>query len=438
MPLSLDRRAFLIRSAALGCSAAASPLVTPISFAAAPWENRLVVIILRGAMDGLDALRPVGDPEFRVLRPDLMPGQRLGGIPLDGAYELHPALEPLAPLWAVKELGFVQATSTPYRDKRSHFDGQDILEAGLGELGTQEIGPIRDGWLNRMLQTLPGITAETTYAIGRTEMLLTAGDAPVSNWSPDSSLGISPATERLLQLVSHDDPLFRDSLEGALMLSGLLTAEGTGQEAMAMIEQVMAEGIPRSVSMEPDSAAARREARSLLRETSKRAASGGGYIALAHFAAEKLRGEARIATFSINGWDTHVAQERNMARPLRNLADVVVALKEALGRDWSRTGVIAMTEFGRTARMNGNGGTDHGTAGTMLLAGGALRGGRVYGDWPGLAEADLYARRDVMPTSDVRTHAAEIMQGLFGLDDAVLEGTVFPGLAMESRRGLVL
>ncbi|MGI3163391.1 DUF1501 domain-containing protein [Pseudooceanicola sp. 200-1SW] len=426
----VNRRDFLWRSALIGCSAAASPLITPMSFAAAPWDRRLVVLILRGALDGLDALRPVSDPNFAALRPDRGAGT---GVALDGAWELHPALAPLAPLWQAGELGFVNATSTPYRDKRSHFDGQDILEAG-----TLGVGQARDGWLNRMLQAVPGIEAETTYTIGRGDMLLTSGAAPVSNWSPDAALTLSPQTERLLEMVTHDDPLFRDALGEALVLSGLVAPGDVAGEMLQMGEMMdMADSARmEGAAMDPGAAQAARKA---LAEAAQSARGAGGYDALARFAAQKLRAEARIATFSINGWDTHAAQHRTLQGPLENLASVLLTLQAELGPAvWGKTAVVAMTEFGRTARLNGTGGSDHGTAGLMIYAGGALRGGQVAGGWPGLAEADLYARRDLMPLTDVRAHAAGVMQGLFGLGRAVLEGQVFPGLDMGHAARLVL
>ena len=158
----LKRRAFLLRSGALGCSLAASPLITPVSFAAAPWDRRLVVIILRGGMDGLDVVRPVGDPDYAALRPRI---DTQAPIDLDGFYAMHAGLAPLKPLWRKGQLGFVHAVSTPYRNKRSHFDGQDLLEAG-----TASLAGVRDGWLNRLLQNVPGAAADTAYAIGHSDL----------------------------------------------------------------------------------------------------------------------------------------------------------------------------------------------------------------------------------------------------------------------------
>ncbi|MEP0564946.1 MAG: twin-arginine translocation signal domain-containing protein, partial [Paracoccaceae bacterium] len=173
-----SRRNFLTRSLALGCTAAASPLVTPITLASTPGDARLVVIILRGAMDGLDVVRPLGDPYFAGLRPSL---DLAGSHDLNGFFALHPALDALMPLWRSGELSIAHAASTPYRDKRSHFDGQDILETGGAGIG-------KGGWLNRALSKLPGTTSETAFAVGRENLLLLSGDENYSAWSPDSDL----------------------------------------------------------------------------------------------------------------------------------------------------------------------------------------------------------------------------------------------------------
>ncbi|EPX79819.1 hypothetical protein Salmuc_02581 [Salipiger mucosus DSM 16094] len=175
MSRDLSRRAFLTRTAAVGCSLAASPLVTPVTFAATPGENRLVVIILRGAMDGLGAVMPHGDPAWAGLRgrPDF--DAKDGPTDLDGFFALNGALAPLLPLWRQGELSVAHAVSTPYRDKRSHFDGQDLLEAGIADLSQ---GLSRDGWLNRMLSHYPGVGTETAYAVGRDSLSILSGDGP--------------------------------------------------------------------------------------------------------------------------------------------------------------------------------------------------------------------------------------------------------------------
>ena len=190
---TLSRRKFLLRTAAFGCSAAASPFLTPITLAAAPWDNRLVVIILRGAMDGLDVIRPYGDRNFAAYRPSL--SDREGTTDLDGFFALNMHANPLMPLWKSGELAFANAVATPYRDKRSHFDGQDMLEAGTGtDVGLHQV---RDGWMNRMLAEVPGITAKTAFAVDGDDAGLTtrpdlsafvrtgAPDAVTANARPD-------------------------------------------------------------------------------------------------------------------------------------------------------------------------------------------------------------------------------------------------------------
>ena len=167
------------------------------------------------------------------------------------------------------------------------------------------------------------------------------------------------------------------------------------------------------------------------------AGRSAGPDALAAFAAERLREDARIATFSIGGWDTHRAQANVIGRALRALTTAILTLRDGLGPDWSRTTVLAMTEFGRTVHQNGSGGTDHGTGSALIMAGGALRGGRVLGDWPGLSAGALYEGRDLMPTRDVRAYAAWAMRGLFGTERAVLERLVFPGLDLDADPGLL-
>lgn len=410
MPQRLSRRDFLSRSAFLGCSLAASPLLTPVSFASAPWDSRLVVIILRGGMDGLDVVQPYGDPDYAALRGKLAGGPGAGASDLDGFFALHPAMKPLLPLWQSEELGFVHAVSTPYRDKRSHFDGQDLLEAG-----TTSLGGVRDGWLNRMLQTVPGLEETTAYAIGQDDLKILAGPAPVANWSPEVNLELSPQARLLAELVMESDPAFHAALNEAMMI--LDNEEATEAAAAMGAEDTDAADMQMGMVQ---------------------AGHGAAHRQIAEFAAQQLRGASRIAAFSINGWDTHKAQRNGLGRALGRLSDTILTLRAKLGTGvWGKTAIVAMTEFGRTVRPNGTGGTDHGTGGLMVLAGGAIRGRQVLGDWPGLAEADLYDRRDLRPTGDVRAHAAWVMHGLTGLDRSVLETVVFPGLSMGQDPGVL-
>lgn len=384
----MDRRFFLKGATLIGCSAAAMPLMTPVSFAAMPGENRLVVIILRGAMDGLDVVQPYGDPALRALRRSLSAGPDKGAIDLDGFYAMHPALESLKPLWDKGELAFAQAVATPYRDKRSHFDGQDLLEAGIAGDGPVESS--QDGWLNRLLQVMPAMPAETAWSIGAQQMLVLTGQAPIRSWEPEADLALTPQAQLLLEQVYQDDPLFKEAAEAAISIDDLAMMEG----------EAMAGGKPR----------------------------GGATGRLAAYAADRLNAEARIASFSISGWDSHRTQDSVIKGALTRLAAAVLTLRERLGDNWGRTTVLALTEFGRTVRQNGSGGTDHGTGGALLMAGGAVRGGKVYGEWPGLGEGNLYEDRDLLPTRDVRAYPAWVMAQMFGIEAAKLTGAVFPGL----------
>jgi uncharacterized protein (DUF1501 family) len=402
MTASIDRRFFLRGLGAIGCSAAAHPLMTTVTLASAGGgallgDQRLIVIILRGAMDGLDALRPLGDPLFTGYRPTLAVAD--GTQPLDDYFALAPGLNGLLPLWRKGQLAFAPAVSTPYRDKRSHFDGQDLLEAGTGS--DVALAAVKDGWLNRMLQAMPGLTAETAYAVGREASPLLDGAAPARNWAPDLQLQVSAQNRLLLDHLYHDDPLFRDAGTEAMDLAASLQG---GADAPGI-------AAPKGMA---------------------------DVDLLAEFTANRMRADTRIAALSLAGWDTHARQAVAIARNYQRLTRMILQLQAGLGPLWGRTTVLAMTEFGRTVRENGTQGTDHGTGGLMLMAGGALRGGRLYGRWPGLAEADLYDRRDLMPTSDVREWAAWAMRGLYGFDRAVLERSVFPGMQMGDDPRLIL
>jgi len=384
----LSRRLFLKGTALIGCSAAAHPVMTSMTFAAVPSDNRLVIIILRGAMDGLDAVQPYGDPMLAKLRPNLSTGPQNGALDLDGFYALHPKLAPLMALWKSGELAFVHAVATPYRDKRSHFDGQDLLEAGTGN--DLPIDHQIGGWLNRLLQAMPQARAETAYAVGTDQLKILSGKAAHLSWAPRASLALSPQAQMLLEHVYHEDALFRDAASDAILL-GAQTDGITGSKG----------------------------------PTAETASLGA-------FAATRLNGASRIAAFSISGWDSHANQPQVLGRGLERLAAAILALKEGLGQNWRKTTVMAMTEFGRTVRENGSRGTDHGTGGAMIMAGGAIKGGRAYGDWPGLGEGQLYADRDLMPTRDIRAYAAWAMRGLFRTERDMLERTIFPGLDLGS------
>ena len=396
-----NRRSFLMKTMGVACSAAASPLITPVTFASAPTDNRLVVIILRGAMDGLDVVRPIGDKNFRVHRPDI-PND---GLQLTDFFAMHPKLDALMPLWNDGNLAFAHAVSTPYRDKRSHFDGQDLLEAGFGDLESYYDQPVISGWMNRLLTQMSDVHAETAFAVGTEDLILLKGTAPSSSWAPGRTLTMSEQGQNFLQRIYEHDPLFHTRAEMAIELSN---------EVLADLE--IDEGADMEDMMQSNLSAARQSQRAR---------------ALAEFTADQLLQTTRIAAFSIGGWDTHRAQHRRINGPLAQLSEAIQTLKTRLGAHWEATTVIGVTEFGRTVRMNGSAGTDHGTGGAMIMAGGAIKGGKVYGEWPGLRSRDLYQDRDLMPTADLREYIGMAIRDLFDVQEAKLENVVFPSLSMS-------
>ncbi|PSL21950.1 DUF1501 domain-containing protein [Shimia abyssi] len=411
MVRELTRRSFLGQGAMVGCSLAASPLMTSASFAAAPGQNRLIVIILRGGMDGLDILRPWGSAHLTTLRPSLKSAAS-DAMMLNEYYGLHPRLAALKPMWTSGELAFVQSVSTPYRDKRSHFDGQDILEAGTSG---SVAGVQKDGWLNRMLSGLPGADATTAYSVGLGDMLLAQGPAEIRSWSPQVDVVLSQQGYALMQHMYQDDPALAKSLDQAVKLAG-----SDGDQALF---EDASDGMMAAMDIQMGDAVQ---------------AGNKAHVKIADFVANQLAGDARIACFSLGGWDTHRNQKNALNRPAQQLADTLTTLMAGLGAAWKTTTVMCMTEFGRTAAENGSKGTDHGTGGMMILAGGAVRGRKIYGQFNGLDEAALYKRRDLMPTDDVRRWAAWVIRSSFGLEASFLERRVFPGLDLGADPGVLL
>ncbi|TWF49787.1 DUF1501 domain-containing protein [Neorhizobium alkalisoli] len=377
----LSRRGFL----AGACCVAASPVLTPVTFAAMPGDNRFVTIILRGAMDGLDLVQPYGDPAYAALRPKLGMTPDTGLLDLDGFYGLNPAASALLPLFQAGELAFVHAVSTPYRDQRSHFDGQDILETG-GMAKEQ-----KTGWLNRTLASIPRSDSRRAIDINTSMELILTGPNSSDSWSSQSDLALADDEIAFLDRLYAGDPAFAKVMEEAKQTALSAAGAFSGDE--------------------------------------KR---GAGIADMAQLAGGMLRKDYRIASFSINGWDTHVGQRNQFAKAAGELATAITTLKQALGDAWKNTVVLAMTEFGRTARENGTNGTDHGTGGLAVLAGGAVPGGKVLSRWPGLAEDKLLDQRDLMPTGDIREIAAAMLYKQFNISPNTLTTKVFPGLSFDT------
>ncbi len=362
--------------------------------AAGARDPRLVVIVLRGALDGLSAVGPLGDPDYVDLHRELAltrDGPH-AALPLDGFFGLNPAMTNFARLYGEKRALVVHAAATSYRE-RSHFDGQDVLESGMAGPGHAE-----SGWLNRAVALLPGAERArgAALAVGYTPPLVMRGPAPLLGWAPAD---LPPADEglvaRLTQLYARRDP----ELAGALS-AGLDAARLAGGAATTK---------PGGDGVEAMRATSRGAARLM-------AAPDG----------------PRFAALAFDGWDTHVAEggaTGRLAVLLGGLDDALAAFESGLGDAWAQTVVVAVTEFGRTARVNGDSGCDHGTGTVAFLAGGAVAGGRVIADWPGLKPADLYEGRDLKPTTDLRAVLKGVLADHLGLPAARLAQTAFPDSA---------
>ena len=370
-------------------------------------DPRFLTIVLRGALDGLAAVAPVGDPDWVSLRGDK--AMRLdgptGALPLDGFFALNPAMPHLHRLYQTAQATIVHAVATPYRE-RSHFDGQDVLESGLSRPGA-----VDTGWLNRVLASLePGERAargRQVFAVGPITPLLVRGSAPVLSWMPPRLPPVSDETTmRLLELYRHTDPALARVLEDRIGIAAIARAGGMEGKPDATEGPVIQSGGIAQVR---------------------------AYFAEAAGAAAKFLAAPegpRVGALAFDGWDTHVnegAVNGRLANLLGALDGAIAAIETNMGAAWSETVVALVTEFGRTARVNGDDGTDHGTATIALLTGGALKGGRVIADWPGVKDTDLYERRDLRATIDLRAVLMGVLKDHLRVEDHALATHVFPG-----------
>jgi uncharacterized protein (DUF1501 family) len=362
--------------------------------------QRLIVILLRGAVDGLNVVVPYAEPAYYAARPTIAiarPGMPDGALLLDGHFGLHPALASLMPLWRERSLAFIHAAGSP-DPNRSHFEAQRYIENG-----TPGCSATADGWMNRLLQALPGPRGPTdAISVGATLPRILTGQAPVANLPlgpgaaepmPTDRPGLGAAFDRLYRGTNALDAAYREGRSARAELIGVLSRE----------QRIADAGAP------PPSR----------------------FAARATQLAELIAGDARIrlAFVALGGWDTHVDQgghSGRLANRLRPLGEGLAALAGGLGGVWRDTVVVVLSEFGRTVHENGDRGTDHGHGNAIWLAGGAVAGGRVFGGWPGLAPARLYQRRDLAITTDFRAALSAILARHLRLDNRQLEA-VFPG-----------
>lgn len=377
----LNRRHFTKLSAAGVMTSAIAPPV----FADVPTKKRLILINLKGAMDGLHALAPYADRHYHKLRPTLglgAPGTDRPVIDLDGSFGLHPALKPLQSLYRAKELVLVPAISMQYR-QRSHFEAQNMLEGG-GSLPYQQ----KTGWLNRTILEMGGAPNRIGLALGPTVPLIMRGQADIRTWS-DSRL--PEADEGFLSRINalyENDPIFHKAF---------------AQSQQDKSNPAMMENINRI---------------------------GGRFVLSIQAALTMLKDKKgpRIAVLEASGWDTHYAQERRLNKLFGELANALALIKNELGPMWKDTAVVVVSEFGRTAAENGSKGTDHGTGGLAILAGGSVNGGKIWGVWPGLSNIALLDARDLAPANHLESLFKAILNQHLGLSERQIADTVFPGL----------
>jgi uncharacterized protein (DUF1501 family) len=397
----LTRRAFMRRTALL--SAAGIVLLSPHAWAAGASDDRkrrLVVVFLRGAVDGLNVVVPHAESAYYDARPTIAIGRlnSEGGVrDLDGFFGLHPALAPMLPLWSEGTLAFVHACGSP-DPTRSHFDGQDYMESG-----TPGFKSTHDGWLNRVLAQLPGAHAPTeALSLGPTLPRILSGKLPVANLPLGRAAGRPLPLDRPIVEAAFDR-LYR----GADALS-VAYREGRAARAKLMTD------------LQRDMA-----------EADAGAPSPQGFADDTDRLAHLIRRDPsiRVAFLALGGWDTHVSQgaaQGQLATHLAQLADGLSGLAKALGPEYQETVVLVISEFGRTVKENGNGGTDHGHGNVIWVMGGPVRGGKVYGRWPGLATPDLYQERDLAVTTDFREPIGAVLRSHLALSDAQI-AQVFPG-----------
>jgi len=385
-----SRRALLLG----GASFAAWAYLPKFARAADGRDPRLIVVILRGALDGLATVAATGDPDYADLHGSIaLPRDGPhAAVMLDSFFALHPSMPEFARMYRDKHAAIIHAVSTPYRD-RSHFDGQDVLESGYAGPGR-----VQSGWLNRALEALPrGERVMSALAVGPTTPLVLRGAAPTVGWAPVALPQADDDTAmRLVDLYSHRDPALASALSQGLLLEKV--AQGDDMKPKPGTNAIAA-------------------MRLVARGAAKLMAADDG---------------PRIAALAFDGWDTHANEGGPVGRLAQLLGGLDGALAEfegGLGERWRDTVVVVATEFGRTARINGTDGTDHGTGTIALLAGGAVKGGRVMSDWPGLKPASLYEGRDLAPTTDLRTVLKGVLRDHLGIAERALAERVFPDSA---------
>jgi uncharacterized protein (DUF1501 family) len=408
----MNRRAFLKEAAVAVVAFGAVPRFLLRAASAAPGERRrvLVAIFQRGAADGLNIVIPFGDPDYARARPRIAiaPPSREGAeraLDLDGFFGLHPSLAPLQPLFARGELAWVHAVGSPDAT-RSHFDAQDFMEAG-----TPGVKSTADGWLNRCLQHAPAPAQASVFrGVALTPLL------PRSLQGPAAALALPSLDAFDLRGPAPPDKVVHRGFESLYREAVQDFLGGTGPATFDAVKRLRG---ARAVARPPEHGAVYPRGRfgEALRQTAQLVKADVGL---------------EIAFVEVGGWDHHVAEggaRGQLATRLEEFGQALAAFWQDLGERRADVVVLSMTEFGRTVRENGSAGTDHGHAGVMLALGGAVRGGKVYGRWPGLAPERLFEGRDLAQTTDFRDLFAEVAVRHLRLDWRA--APLFPGYAVR-------
>lgn len=377
--LCSSRRKF-VKIAGASLALLSFPLSTTFAFAKnkkVGTNPKIVWIVLRGALDSLHTIVPTSDEHYKVLRPKLSSSFKSPLLPLEKGFALHPSLKTLHQWYQDQSLLPIVAVTSGYQE-RSHFDGQDFLESGKGEIDHDS------GWLARAMDS----KAKRGLAVSRSIPISLRSGREVNTWYPSKLKNADDDIYSQLTKLYQTDPQLKETLESGLAVRGLV---GTNQN---------------------------------------KSKQQGQFVDLAKACAKLLINKDEhvdCAMLEIGGWDTHNNQSNRLERKFDELDQGLAELKKDLGSEWQNTVVIIGTEFGRTAKENGTGGTDHGTASALFLAGGAVQGGKVLGEWPGLATEQLYEQRDLMPTSNSYSWIGNVLAQHWQLSEQEIMN-VFPSL----------
>jgi uncharacterized protein (DUF1501 family) len=394
-PFNLSRRSLLQGGAAAGLSVTFLGHAVYAASEGGLERRKLVVLICRGAMDGLSVTPPIGDANYLPLRGDIaIPADQ--ALKLDSTFALHPRLTVIHSLVQSGQARFAPAIASPDRE-RSHFEAQDVLENG----STTAFGT-SSGWLNRTLAAMAPQRKVGALSVGEETPLILQGKVQCASWAPGTKRDVDPLLPQILTDLYAGDPLLGPALAAGLQTDAMADKVSGG---------VGMGGKLKTYAGKPDAA--------------KQVASSLGKLMAAP-------GGPQIAAMSLYGFDTHHAQgavEGALAGRLTSLDATVDGLREGLGPNWNDTLVLVVTEFGRTARMNGTRGTDHGTGSTAFVLGGAVRRGGLIGDWPTLSQQALFENRDTAPTLDMRGLFKGVLADHLAVDRGQLDAVVFPSSA---------